>query len=422
MPVPWDQHLRLVAFSPEGELVKSLPLTEAACWIGSDPGCHLHLESPEILPHHATLNFVEDSWVLSSVNSKAPAFLQQTPVLEPTPLGMAAKITLGPYRLRFQTAGLSPETLASLPYPPPVLTHFNPLQPVVHGRTSTIYEATDTSINRTVAFRVLHPENQATHGDALQFIRDAWVQGHIPHPGVPPVFCLGLDPHGRLFSATRFVEGRTLQQLLYPAQNRETLPFLREFLLVFLKLCDCLGFAHSRGFLHCALHPSSITVGHFGEACVLSWMHARRIGSGDDPAPPAFLPPVTPYTAPELASGFVEDIGPATDIYALGAILHHILALAPPVSGSDPEALLENILTNAISPIEETATPPPSHWPQGKIPPNLAASTRKALASDPADRHKTVAELLAEVAAALAVLHTDSAKTTSNPFPLWKWK
>lgn len=422
MPIPWEQHLRLVAFSPEGRLAVSLPLTEAAFRVGSDPGCQLHLESEEILPHHATLEYAEDSWLLSSVDPAHPVLLQQTPVLEPTPVGAGAKISVGPYRLRFQTAGLSTDILARLPHSPPLLTHFNPREPVVQGRSSTIYEAFDTGLQRTVAFRVLHPENQASPEDALLFIRDAWVQGQIPHPGVPPVFALGLDPHGRLFSATGFVEGRTLHQLLYPAQNRETLPSLSEFLLTFLKLCDCLGFAHSRGFLHCALHPSTVTVGHFGETSVLGWMHARHLGPGDDPAPPAFLPPVTPYSAPELASGSVEEIGPATDIYALGGILHHMLALAPPVSASDPETLLENILTNAICSLEETAKHPPPHWPLGRIPPNLAASARKALASDPAERQKTVAELRVEVAASLAVLHLDSSKTSSNPFPLWKWK
>jgi serine/threonine protein kinase len=422
MPVPWEQHLRLVAFSPEGGLVASLPLIEESFSLGSDPGCDLPLESPEILPHHATLQFAEDSWFLSSVDPRTPVLLQQSPVLEPTPVGLGAKITLGPYRLRFQTAGLSPDTLARLPHPPPVLTHLNPLKPIVQGRTSTIYEAFDTGAQRTVAFRVLHPENQANPLDALQFIRDAWVQGQIPHPGVPPVFALGLDPHGRLFCATGFVDGRTLHQLLYPAQNREPLLSLSEFLLIFLKLCDCLGFAHSCGFCHCALTPSSVTVGHFGETSVLSWMQARRLGSGDDPAPPAFLLPVTPYTAPEMASGSVEDIGPATDIYALGAILHHILALAPPVSASDPETLLEQILTNAIPSLQETAKNPPPHWPLGRIPPSLAASTRKALASDPAERQKTVPELRAEISASLAMLHADFAKTPSNPFPIWKWK
>jgi serine/threonine protein kinase len=123
-----------------------------------------------------------------------------------------------------------------------------------------------------------------------------------------------------------------------------------------------------------------------------------------------------------LASDSLEELAPAADVYALGAILYHLITLSPPLSAATPENLLEQILTNSIAPIEEHPKNPPPHWPKSRIPQSLIAATRKALSSEPGERHQTIAEFRAEIADSLASLQSDPSKTASNPFPLWKWK
>ena len=132
---------------------------------------------------------------------------------------------------------------------------------------------------------------------------------------------------------------------------------LDENLEILMKVADAVAFAHSRGVVHRDLKPENVMLGEFGEVLVMDWGLAllaprfRHLGSimqsggmGGTPA----------YMAPEMASGPLERIGPASDVYLLGAILYEILAGRPPHAGKDVMSCLYAVAHNEIVPAKQS--------------------------------------------------------------------
>ena len=294
---------------------------------------------------------------------------------------------------------------------------------IVQGSTSTIYEARDVALGRAVALKMLLPESQAKPDYVLRFIREAQVAAQLQHPGILPIYDLGLNEHQRLYSTTRFVEGESLAGLLdavaAPAESAAPRPSLGALLAIFQKICDAIAYAHSRGVVHCTLRPEIITVGRYGEVFVNNWGLAKllifegettsRVQAPEASAEPA----LSRYTSPEQAEDALEDIDTRTDIHALGGILFRILTLRDPITGETESELLDQ----ALSPRDPPANQPPCpHWPGEKLPDYLATVAMKALSLDRDDRHPTVRTLQQEIAAwqdGAAAGGTDAAK-------LWK--
>jgi serine/threonine-protein kinase len=206
----------------------------------------------------------------------------------------------------------------------------------------------------------------------------------------------------------RFVRGRTLSEAAgaYHArrQRGEATPLeLRELLGAFVGVCNAVAYAHSRGVLHRDLKPRNVVLGDFGEVIVLDWGLARLMDQpeGEDAAPlevPADSEVQatmqgqvlgTPaYMAPEQAEGRLDLLGPATDVYGLGAILYEILAGLPPFTGPETTQLLRKV-------IHEPPIPPRHHV--AGTPPALQAVCLKALSKKPAERYGSASELASEI-------------------------
>src|SRR5207244_959799 len=112
----------------------------------------------------------------------------------------------------------------------------------------------------------------------LRFLREAWVTAGLEHPGVPPVYEVGRTAAGVPYYTMRFVRGsRTLATEIAalrgaPAADRLAL------LDAFLRVCDTVRYAHSRGVVHRDLKPGNVALGEFGEVVVLDWGLARALG------------------------------------------------------------------------------------------------------------------------------------------------
>ena len=337
---------------------------------------------------------------------------------------------------------------------------------VAQGGMGAILRAQDVDIGRQVAMKVMLKPETAHREQILRFIGEAKVTGQLEHPGIVPVHELGLDAHDHTFYTMKFVQGTTLKQILgeLAAGKPEAIAKypLNALLNVFLKVCDAVAFAHSKGVIHRDLKPENIMLGDFGEVLVMDWGLAkvlkangsmgvwecgRKEPNGDggrvasravsdqsdmsDASADASLTMEgqimgTPaFMAPEQARGKVHEIDTQTDIYALGAILYNILTLRPPVTGTTLKEILTKVTTGAITPPSElrvqgscvrvqgtignpnsdpeprTLNPVPTfpHCPGGSIPAALSAVAMKALALQPVDRYKAVKELQAEIEA-----------------------
>jgi WD40 repeat protein/tRNA A-37 threonylcarbamoyl transferase component Bud32 len=235
------------------------------------------------------------------------------------------------------------------------LARFRILRPHASGGLGQVSVALDQDLNREVALKEIHPQHADNPISRERFVQEAEITGGLEHPGIVPVYALGQTPDGRPFYAMRFVKGDSLKRAIevYHSPDSPTRRnpgerqlALRQLLQRFIDVCNAVEYAHSRGVLHRDLKPGNIMVGKYGETLVVDWGLAKSVAKKDIVSDEATLRPATAlsssiqtqpgsaigtpaYMSPEQAAGKLADLGPASDIYSLGATLYHLLCGRP---------------------------------------------------------------------------------------------
>ncbi|MDF1667163.1 MAG: protein kinase, partial [Planctomycetota bacterium] len=276
------------------------------------------------------------------------------------------------------------------------------------GGMGVVYAAEQTSLEREVAIKTLF--GNISEQNNKRFIAEARVTAYLDHPNIVPVHELGVSPNGQIMMTMKRVGGKTWQDLLKAGTKPETKngsnfnesptthsTDLLTHLQVLISVCNAIALAHSKGIAHLDLKPENIIVGEFGEVLVMDWGIAvdfrskteRKKAGGKIRAFPKESiqsPCGTPsYMAPELVDGIAEMIGPHTDIYLLGAILHEILTGEPPHKG-------RNLMATLLAASQGVTPSFPSDTPR-----ELANLCCKALAKNPLDRFESVQSFQAAI-------------------------
>ena len=230
---------------------------------------------------------------------------------------------------------------------------------IAQGGVGIVLKGRDVDLGRDVALKVLRPGHVDKPELLQRFVEEAQIGGQLQHPGIVPVYELGLGRDRRPFFAMKLVKGRTLAALL--AERKEPAADRRKFLAIFERVCQTLAYAHTRGVVHRDLKPSNVMIGPFAEVQVVDWGFAkvlaqggvaderraarkapdvtqiatvRSAGEGSDSIPGSVMG--TPaYMPPEQALGHVDDLDERSDVFSLGAILCEILTGEPPYTGQD---------------------------------------------------------------------------------------
>ncbi|MCF7847593.1 MAG: serine/threonine protein kinase [Kiritimatiellales bacterium] len=280
---------------------------------------------------------------------------------------------------------------------------YEEVAPIAEGGEKKVSRVYDRRLDRCVAMaraaRAKNPQDQE------QFLREARLTANLAHPNILPVYNMGVDPEGTPFFSMELVSGDSLKDIIRKLrdgdeQYKQEYP-LETLLNIFLKICDAITYAHARNVLHLDLKPDNIRVGHFGEVFVCDWGLARVIYNEETSTPeePGALDgdvlndmtlsgtmKGTPgFMAPEQTEIDQEKI-PQTDVYSLGAMLYMMLTYELPVDGSSANEVVDNTRAGSVIPPRRRKT-------DRMIPAGLEAVTMKALALNPADRYKSVAEL-----------------------------
>ena len=306
------------------------------------------------------------------------------------------------------------------------------LEEIGRGGMGTVHRVWDARLKRTLAMKISAARRGSSSGRSprpqsrslYRFLDEAQVMGRLDHPGVLPVHDIGLDRDGHLFFTMHLVRGHDLRRVLEAARRGDGEWTLPRILGVLVKVCETLAFAHSKGVIHRDLKPSNVMVGRLGETYVTDWGLAR-IERGGDPhresieslskggelvgvrqtqeesAGERHLLTLdgsvigTPgYMSPEQSWGRVEEIGPRTDVYAVGAMLYHVLGGGAPYSdrssSADAISLLHAVRSGAPTPLAELAT---------EVPPELCAIAEKAMQRDPAERYPDMQALAEDLRA-----------------------
>jgi eukaryotic-like serine/threonine-protein kinase len=267
------------------------------------------------------------------------------------------------------------------------------------GGMGSVIRAFDQDLQRDVAIKVLNPES-VSEGAIARFVEEARIGGRLEHPNIVPVHEFGTDEVGVRYLCMRLVDGETLEDTLnWSGLSRLEPDFLRDLLQVFVKVCDAVSFAHSRGILHRDLKPSNVMIGDFGQVYVVDWGVARTTprfsidgeGLAEPYSDPFGVVVGSPhYMAPEQLRGEHGDLDERTDVFALGATLYQILTGRPP---HDPESWTDIALRKA-----RVSVPPPETVVEGgMVPAELSRVALRAMSHDPADRFRSVEELKREI-------------------------
>jgi serine/threonine protein kinase len=205
------------------------------------------------------------------------------------------------------------------------------------GGMGTVYAAHDQRLGRDVAIKVSHAAVSTGALDA-RLRQEARVLARLEHPGIVPVHDAGELDDGRWFYVMKRVHGETL------AEHLPRLAGESAILGVFERLAETVAFAHAAGIVHRDLKPSNVMVGRFGEVLVLDWGVARIVGDGAAPPEADGTRLGTPgFMAPEQQRGDASAVGPAADVYALGAVLRSMLA------GEKPPRRLRAIVARCLA-------------------------------------------------------------------------
>ncbi len=284
------------------------------------------------------------------------------------------------------------------------------------GGIGMVFVALDSELHREVALKQIQTHHADDPASRARFLLEAEVTGRLEHPGVVPVYGLGANEQGRPFYAMRFVRGESLKEAIDRFHRADAQPgrdpaertlALRQLLGRFIDVCHAIAYAHSRGVIHRDLKPANILLGPYGETLVVDWGLAKVVGredptplptaeltlriaphsgSGDTVAGSAIGTPS--YMSPEQAEGRTERIGPATDIYGLGATLYCLVTGQPPLEGGDIDELLRRVRQGDVRPPRQV---------NPRVPAALEAIVVKAMATRPGDRYGSAHALADEV-------------------------
>jgi serine/threonine-protein kinase len=247
---------------------------------------------------------------------------------------------------------------------------------IARGGMGIVLRGHDVELGRDVAMKVVHAELADRPEVVARFVEEAQVGGQLQHPGVVPVYELGVMADQRPYFTMKFVKGRTLAAML--ARRKSPAEERLRYLGIFEAVCQTMAYAHSKGVIHRDLKPANVMVGSFGEVQVVDWGLSKvlhRGGVADELAAQEQARTVietvrsgprsgsdsivgnvlgTPaYMSPEQARGEIDQLDERTDVFALGAILCEILTGAPPYAGAEGENVLQKA---ALAELEDART------------------------------------------------------------------
>ena len=267
---------------------------------------------------------------------------------------------------------------------------------IARGGMGRIVAARDRRLDRDVAIKELLDNSPDVRA---RFELEARITARLQHPAIVNILEAGTTPGGEPFYVMKLVRGESLDKAI---AARPTLEARLGLLPNVIAVVDALAYAHSLRVIHRDLKPGNVLVGAFGETVVIDWGIAKDLATPDttldlEPARPAPSSPVdatiagsimgTPaYMPAEQAMGGKVD--ERADVYALGAMLYHLLAGAPPYTGKTTDDILVGVIKGP---------PPPLASRQAGIPRDLVTIVGKAMAHDASQRYADASQLAADL-------------------------
>lgn len=311
---------------------------------------------------------------------------------------------------------------------------------VSKGGMGTILRTTDTNCGREVAMKLSTSSEDGS--EALErLLHEARVTANLEHPNIIPVHEINCDSNDNVYFTMKYVQGDNLDTVISMLRKNDPV-YLKDYSLsrllnIFLRICDGVSFAHSKGVIHRDLKPENIMVGDFGEVLIMDWGIAKVLSETEEESrlndshfisknfkgdknfkkthcgavfgTPAFM-------APEQIRGNNHLVDRRTDIYALGGILYTILALRYPIMESEISELFSRAIVGDVLPpskLKCSKNKRLMHLPAHCVPEALSAVAMKALSIEQKDRYQSVQFLQEDIRAYLGGFATKAEDASS---------
>ncbi len=279
------------------------------------------------------------------------------------------------------------------------------IREIARGGMGVVFQARQVSLNRTVALKMILAGQLADETDVKRFYTEAEAAANLDHPGIVPIFEVG-QHEGQHYFSMGFVEGQSLSQRLAggPLPPREAAELMR-------RVSEAIEYAHQRGVIHRDLKPANILLDQNGNPRVTDFGLAKKIqgdsgltGSGQIMGTPSYMPP-------EQAGGPRGEVGPAADVYALGATLYALVTGRPPFQAATAmDTVLQVITDEPVSPRRLNPA----------LDRDIETICLKCLEKEPSKRY-TSAQALADELARFLAGEPILARPIGPPARLWRW-
>jgi hypothetical protein len=291
--------------------------------------------------------------------------------------------------LRDNAAMSSPETAATWPdatrpaeFAPPRFDDYELLAEIGRGGMGIVYKARQKTLDRVVALKMILPGSLAGDDDIKRFHTEAEATARLLHPGIVRVHEVGLAD-GRHFYSMDYIEGPSLSKQLSvgPLPGRTAARYVAA-------VARAIEHAHRHGILHRDLKPSNILLDADEQPHVTDFGLAKKLGIDSKQTATGAVLGTPSYMAPEQAAGKTKELGPACDVYGLGALLYELLTGRPPFKAETP-------LDTMLQVMERDPAPPCILNP--KIDRDLETICLKCLEKDPRDRYPSAEAVAADL-------------------------
>lgn len=272
------------------------------------------------------------------------------------------------------------------------------LKQIGEGAMGQIQLVKDQSLQRNVAYKQLHPDMVGEEKVLNQFLNEVQITAQLEHPNIVPIYSFEMTSEGMGY-AMKLVRGKTLKDLINETKRafKQSKHLALEYRLEarlehFIKVCDAVDYAHSKGIIHRDLKPANIMIGAYNEIYVMDWGIARRVGPQEHEAEEESKHAIgTPrYMSPEQARGLNTKLDGRSDQFSLAIILYELICLKQAYTSKKTSELFKQVLKADKDPIEGI-------FHQVKVPKELKAIINKATSLKRAHRYDSVREMIQDI-------------------------
>jgi len=252
------------------------------------------------------------------------------------------------------------------------------LEELGRGGMGVVYKARQSKLNRLVALKMILAGEYAGEKELARFRSEGEAVARLQHPNIVQIFEVG-EHGGHPYFSLEFVDGGSLAQKLdgTPLPPRPAARLVET-------LARAMHAAHQAGVIHRDLKPANVLLAVDGTPKITDFGLAKKLDDAAGPTASNAIMGTPSYMAPEQAGGGSKEVGPAADVYALGAILYELLTGRPPFKAATP-------LDTVLQVVSDEPVPPRQLQP--KTPRDLETICLKCLQKAPGKRYATAADL-----------------------------